>query len=226
MLVQPYGRVLSFVGLVAVSCVGVLYARPAHADVYVYVPGPPPPPPPRAVYYYPVAPPPPPPREASHALVIGVDVEGAVPVNIPQSSDGNNLKGGGGIKLRVGEQIRLGRGIRLIPELGYGYDHLFANDDAGNSYSWDMNRVFGGVRLSFGRWLVPVLYAHAGYGWRASGDPNVPNEGGLALDAGGALDLRVIPHFGIGAHLEYSTIAAGSYAPDWVALGLHADITF
>jgi hypothetical protein len=154
-----------------------------------------------------------------------VDFEGAIPVNAPQL-DGNTLTGGGGIKLRFGEQFRLQSGVRITPELGYGYDHLFASDDAGDAYSWDFHRLFGGARLSFGRFLVPVIYGHIGYGWRVTADPSVPQEGGLALDIGGALDLRVIPHFGIGAHIEYATIDAQDYAPQWIATGLHADLTF
>jgi hypothetical protein len=54
----------------------------------------------------------------------------------------------------------------------------------------------------------------------------VNQEGGLAVDVGGAIDLRVVPHLGIGAHVEYATIDAQPYAPQWIATGLHADITF
>jgi hypothetical protein len=226
-------RVLSTAALSAVAFGGVLLAsRSAHAQgYYTYYgrPAPPPPqgyyggygaPPPRAYYYND--------REAQYALQLGFDLEGAVPVGVNTPGDANTLKGGGGFKVRVGEQLRF-PGIRFTPEVGYGYDHLWANDDLGNQFGWDMNRIFGGARLSFGQILVPVVYAHIGYGWRQLGN-GWTNEitggnGGLAYDVGGALDLRVVPHFGFGAHLEYAAIDI-PYQPQWVALGLHADLIF
>jgi hypothetical protein len=220
----------------ALAFLAVVYVSPdVHAQrVYVYGPPPPPPPP---VYVYRAPPPPPgyygpPPRayyrddDPLYALSVGADLEGAIPVNVPQFLDGNNLQGGGGIKLRVGEAIRLQRGVRFTPEVGYAFDHLFASDDIGNSYSWDMNRVFAGARIAFGRFLVPVLYAHVGYGWRTTGDPTVQAANGIAFDVGGAIDLRLIPQFSIGAHIEYATIDAQPYTPEWVALGVHADLAF
>jgi hypothetical protein len=229
-------RLSSLVTAGALACVGILsLSQDAHAQrVYVYAPAPPPPPPPN-VYVYRAPPPPPgyyaapPPRyyyrdpEPMYAFAIGADLEGAVPVNLPRFADGNNLQGGAGAKIRIGEQIRF-RGIRFTPEGGYAFDHLFANDDAGDSYSWDMHRVFAGARLSFGHILVPTLYAHVGYGWRTTGDHTVPDASGLAVDAGAALDLRLIPQFSIGVHAEYATIDAQPYAPQWVALGVHVDL--
>jgi hypothetical protein len=221
------------VGAVVGALVIVGWASPSRADVVVYTQAPPPPPPPPPYYDQP-----PPPRyyyrrryyyeerEPPTMLELGFDLEGAVPVNLPRFLDGNDVQGGGGIKVRVGEQIRLQGGLRFTPEGGYGYDHLFASDDAGNAYSWDMHRFFGGARLAFGRFLVPVIYAHLGYGWRRTGDPTVPEAGGLAFDVGGALDLRVVPHFGIGLHFEYATIDAEPYAPAWTAFGLHVDLLF
>lgn len=206
----------------AMTCLAVLVAaRPAHAQRYVVVYGPPPPPPPPR-YYYAYSDD----RDPPYALSLGLDLEGAVPVGLPQFSDGNTLRGGTGIKLRVGEQIRLQGGLRFTPEVGYGYDHLFASDDVGNAYAWDVHRAFGGARLAFGRFLVPVIYAHVGYGWRSTGDTTVPDASGIAFDAGGALDLHIVPHLGFGAHVEYATIDAQPYTPQWVALGLHADSVF
>lgn len=117
-------------------------------------------------------------------------------------------------------------GLRFTPEIGYGYQHLFATDDAGESFAWNTHRVFGGARLGFGWILVPTVYAHVGYGWRDTNDPTVPEASGLAFDAGLALDLHIIPHFGFGAHAEYAMIDSVPYTPHWLALGLHADLAF
>jgi hypothetical protein len=214
----PARRAVSILAASAIVCVGVFTSRAARADRYYVVYGPPPPPPPPArPYYYDE-------REPLYALALGVDLEGAVPLNVPQFLDGNNLEGGAGVKLRVGEQIRVRGGLRLTPEVGYGYDHLFASDDIGDAYSWDMHRIFGGMRLAVGRFLVPVIYAHVGYGWRTTGDPSVPEASGVAFDLGGALDLHLIPQLAIGAHIEYATIDAQPYAPEWMAFGLHLNL--
>lgn len=156
---------------------------------------------------------------------LGIDGEGAIPLSSPVPLSGNNLSGGGGFKIRLGEQFRFAR-VRLIPEVGYGYDHLFATDDIGNSFDWDLHRVFGGLRVGFGRVIVPGFYAHLGYGWRDTGDPTVRDQQGVAFDVGGMLDFHVLPHVGFGAHLEYATIDAQPYAPHWLGAGVHADIVF
>jgi hypothetical protein len=163
-------------------------------------------------------------EERGH-LDIGFDGEGAIPLGIARSPVGNDVSGGGGFKVRVGDQIRLTR-LRITPEFAYGYDHLFATDAFGDSFAWDMHRVIGGVRLGVGRIIVPTVYGHVGYGWRNTGDPTVTQASGVAFDAGFALDLHVIPHFGVGAHAEYAMIDARPFVPQWVALGLHADLAF
>jgi hypothetical protein len=211
----------------ALLCIAVLAsARSASAQRYVVVYGPPPPPPPPPTRYYYAGPPTD--DGPDQALNLGVDLEGAAPINIGQSPDGNAVRGGGGIKVRVGQSFRLAPGFRIVPEVGWGYDHLWASDDiSGISYAWDMHRLFGGARLEFGRYLVPSLYAHVGYGWRTSGDVQyVADASGVAFDAGGALDLRVFRHLSLGAHLEYGTIDATPYQPEWIAAGVHADVIF
>jgi hypothetical protein len=198
-------------------------SRPACAQrVYVYGPAPAPPPPPPPPYYRPyyVY------REPPYAFVLGVDFDGAAPVSTPQFADGNDLKGGGGMKIRAGERIRLQPGLHITPEVGYGYTHLFATDDNGNAYDWDLHRIFAGARLEIGRFFVPALYGHVGYGWQVTGDPTVQGTDGPSFDVGGALDLRVIPHLGLGVHVEYVTVAAEHDSIDWVAVGLHASIVF
>ena len=156
-------------------------------------------------------------------LNLGLDLESAIPMSMPQFISGNSLSDGGGFKIRVGDQFRMA-GLRIIPEGGYAFDHLFASDDTGAAYAWDLHRLFGGVRVGFGRILVPVVYADVGYGWRDTGDPTVSHAGGLALNGGFALDLHVVSHFGFGAHVEYAVVDAQPYAAHWLALGLHADV--
>src|SRR5580704_4332363 len=62
--------------------------------------------------------------EARSSLDLAVDGEGAVPLMDRRFQSGNDLSGGGGFKVRVGEQIRMPR-LRVTPEIGYGFDHLF-----------------------------------------------------------------------------------------------------
>jgi len=218
---------LAGAGISALAFAGVMLApRAAQAQaVYVYSGRPAPPPPaygygygPRPAYYtY---------QEPPYATQLGFDLEGVVPLNPPSVGGQTAVGGGGGFKVRLGEEFRF-PGIRLTPEVGYAYDHLWAADGLGNSYGWDMNRIFVGARLGFGRILVPSIYAHIGYGWRQTDATYVTGgDGGLAFDAGGALDLRVIPHFGFGVHLEYSQISTDVDTPQWFAIGGHANFIF
>src|ERR1019366_6399433 len=163
--------------------------------------------------------------EARHSLDVAFDGEGAIPLMDRRFQSGNDLTGGGGFKVRVGEQIRFPR-LRFTPELGYGYDHLFGTDNANNAFAWDMHRLFAGARVGFGRVVVPTFYGHVGYGWRDTRDPSVAQASGVALDVGFALDFHVVPHLGFGAHVEYAAIDAQPYTPQWLALGLHADLAF
>jgi hypothetical protein len=199
----------------------LLVTRTSHAQrAYVYY-GPPPPPrygygPPRPYY------------EAPYAFQLGLDVEGVAPLNPPSVPGGgaSAIGGGAGFKIRMGEQFRL-PGVLVTPEAGYGYDHLWAADNLGNGYDWNMNRLFAGVRVGFGRIIVPTLYAHVGYGWRQTDAAYATgNNGGLAFDVGGALDFRVTRHVTLGAHLEYSQIALPTDTPQWLGIGGHLELLF
>jgi hypothetical protein len=163
--------------------------------------------------------------EARSSLDLAFDGEGAVPLMDRRFQSGNDLTGGGGFKIRVGDQIRF-PGMRFTPEVGYGFDHLFATDNQTFSYDWDMHRVFAGARIGFGHFVVPTFYAHVGYGWRDTADPTVAEASGVAFDTGFALDFHVVRHVGFGGHVEYAAIDAQPYTPQWLALGLHADIAF
>jgi hypothetical protein len=165
--------------------------------------------------------------EPSTGLNLGLDLEGAAVAPTPTSYGD---QGGGGFKLRVGAEIRR-PWLRIIPEGGFGYTHLFLNDQlSGVSEGWNMERVFGGVRIGFGEVVVPVVYGHIGYGWRISSDNvganSIANSGGLTADGGVALDFHLIRHFGFGVHLEYDTVQTNVAVPDWIAVGAHMDIRF
>lgn len=164
----------------------------------------------------------------STAFNLGFDVEGAADVT-PPNVNTNSVEGGSGFKLRLGAQIHR-RGLRIIPEGGFSYTHLFVTDDAGDSVGWNMERAFVGVRVGFGEIIVPMVYGHIGVGWRGtSGGPldyPVPAASGLTADGGFALDFHVIRHFGFGLHIEYVAVEASPYVPDWVALGVHGDVVF
>jgi hypothetical protein len=155
-------------------------------------------------------------------LNLGFDAEGAADV-APPSVNQNSVEGGSGFKVRVGAQIRR-RFLRIIPEGGFSYTHLFVTDNAGDSLGWNMERAFFGARIGFGEVIVPVIYGHLGYGWRDTTQGPVPASGGFAGDAGVALDFHLIRHLGFGLHAEYVTIEATPFVPDWVAFGLHADV--
>lgn len=146
---------------------------------------------------------------------IGADLDGALPVD----SHGT-LDGGGGFGIRLGHQIHL-PGLRLTPEAGYGYMHLFG---ANGWPDVTTHRIEGGLRLGLGELIVPFAFLHAGYGWRVGSAP-VTGGGGLAVDGGIGLDLVLGP-LSVGGHLGYASIAVDPNDPKWVILGLDGAIVF
>jgi hypothetical protein len=163
---------------------------------------------------------------ASVGLNLGLDAEGAADVTPPQNA---STIGGGGFKIRIGAEIRRPF-LRFIPEGGFSYDHLFYSDNNGNSQGWNMERAFVGGRIGFGQVIVPIVYAHVGYGWRVtSGDGGAlqsANASGLTADGGVGLDFHLIRNVGFGVHLEYVTVQTSVAVPDWVAFGGHMDVRF
>jgi hypothetical protein len=141
---------------------------------------------------------------------IGVDVDGALPVNT------HLLNGGGGFGIRLGEEYHLPL-VRLTPEVGYGYMRLL-HDQAPSD--WTTHRVEGGLRLGVGELLVPFAFAHVGYGWRSTADSSFGGDG-LAFDAGLGLDIN-LGIISFGGHAGYATIEAQPASPQWVILGLDA----
>jgi hypothetical protein len=166
------------------------------------------------------------PRSAAAGPEIGVDGEAVFPLSAP-TADKDSLGAGAGFKVRLGYAFHVPL-LRITPEIGYGFDRFFGDASGDSSaYGWDMQRVFAGGRIGLGEIVVPSVYAHGGYGWRTTPDPAVPEGGGLAFDAGLALDLHLIPHVGLGAHAEYASIGTGGgKSPEWLAFGLHVEIDF
>jgi hypothetical protein len=158
-------------------------------------------------------------------LNLAADVDGAAVIETPHTLAGNSLGGGTGFKARVGAQFHVPM-FRFTPELGYGYTHFFATNGVGPVDDWNTNRLFGGVRLGLGELIVPSIYGHAGYGWRHTADPSVPDASGATFDAGIALDLHLLPFFGFGAHAEYVYVDSRPYVPQWLGLGLQANLAF
>jgi hypothetical protein len=164
----------------------------------------------------------------SVGLNLGLDVEGTADVTPPNQS---SVSGGGGVKLRIGAEFHRPF-LRIIPEGGFAYDHLFVSDANGqNTVGWNMERLFVGGRIGFGEVVVPVLYGHLGYGWRGvgadnTGGLNIPGGSGFTADGGVALDFHLIRHFGFGVHAEYVTVQTSPAVPDWVAVGGHLDFRF
>ena len=165
----------------------------------------------------------------SVGLNLGIDLEGASNVTPPQGSGYGN--GGGGFKLRVGAEIRR-PWLRFIPEGGFAYTHLFQTDPYGNNVGWNMERLFVGGRIGFGEVIVPIVYGHVGYGWRAtnqdtiSSAPGIPGANGVSADIGIGIDFHLIRNFGFGFHAEYVTVQTAPAVPDWVAGGAHIDVRF
>ncbi len=157
-------------------------------------------------------------ERAAHAQTIGVDLDGLTPVG---SSPGYSQTGEA-VSVRIGYRLGLPL-VSLTPEVGYSYAHLGA---ATNDPAIDVNRLFVGARLGFGAIVVPSVYAHVGYGFIGTTNGPLNPDNGVAVDAGVALDLRVIPHLGFGIHGGYATIASSPGSVDWINYGVQADLSF
>jgi hypothetical protein len=170
---------------------------------------------------------------------LGIDGD-ATALMAPSPSNNNLSTLGTGLKIRFGDRIGLRYGLHLTPEVGYAFDHIFAANEGSPE---NMNRIFAGVRLGFGRWVIPTVYAHVGYGFRsvstdgtlAANAASVPGSNGPTFDTGIAVDFRVGKHLMLGPHAEYVLVdatttipgVAGSLgAPQWLAFGGHVDILF
>jgi hypothetical protein len=178
------------------------------------------------------------PREARADSRYGnfdIGVDGDANALLAPSPSQNNLSSlGGGFKLRFGDHFRLRNGLDLTPEVGYAFDHVFpasTTNFGGVGEAENMNRIFAGLRVGFGRRVIPTLYAHIGYGFRSVSTGGLDNastiagSNGLALDTGVAVDFRITRHFYLGPHVEFTYIDV-SNAPEWLTFGGHADFVF
>jgi hypothetical protein len=172
------------------------------------------------------------PREAradSGHFDLGID--GDATALLAPSPPQNNLSTlGSGLKIRFADHFRLREGLNLAPEVGYAFDHVFSASEGAPE---NMNRFFVGLRIGFGKWVIPTLYAHIGYGFRSVSDNGtvlqnasvIQNSNGLALDTGVAVDFRISRHFYLGPHAEFVYIDVPN-APQWLAFGGHVDFVF
>jgi hypothetical protein len=173
------------------------------------------------------------PKDA-HAAAFDLGIDGDLNALVAPDPSTNNLSTlGTGLKLRFGDRIGLRYGLHITPEVGWAFDHIFP---AGAGYPENMNRIFAGARLGFGKWVIPTIYAHLGVGFRSdSVAPGAASafDTGVSFDTGVAVDFRVGRHLMIGPHAEYvfidapATIPGGTIAgPQWLAFGGHLDILF
>ena len=178
------------------------------------------------------------PRQAHAGPNIGkfdLGIDGDLNALLSPSPNQNNLATmGSGFKIRFGDHFRMRTGLNLGPEVGYAFDHVFPGTQANlvNGTPENMNRIFAGLRVGFGKYVVPTLYGHIGYGFRTlSGNNNVnagiiPSSNGLALDTGVAVEFRVANHLSLGPHAEFVYINTPTAPPQWLTFGAHLDFIF
>jgi hypothetical protein len=171
------------------------------------------------------------PRPARADIAIGGDFDVGLPV--VQSTAVPYLSTGAGFDFRLGYRFRIPYQLLWItPELAAGYIDLDAN----------IVRIRPGVRVAFGRFVIPYAYTHLGWGW-ASYDPlgtsdrqgkaSFLSAGGLTFDAGAGVDFAVLRRLSVGAHLGYNVVDVGQvdathldWRAKWISIGLDATFHF
>jgi hypothetical protein len=165
-------------------------------------------------------------RPARADIAVAGDFDVALPVG--QTTPERYLATGAGFDVRLGYRFRVPyQPLWIIPEIAAGYTELAAH----------LIRVRPGVRVAFGRFVVPYADVHLGWGW-TSFDPlgatdtkgtSFVSSNGLALDAGVGVDFAVLRRLLVGAHLGYDVVNVGQVAPQtpewraqWISVGLTA----
>jgi hypothetical protein len=178
--------------------------------------------------------------EARADIQLGAAFDIGVPVNIGKGGR-LGLSTGAGFDVLFGYRFRIPyQNIAIIPELAAGYTDLDTH----------VVRVRPGLRVGFGRFLVPYIFGHVGWGWSTFDDPRVSalssrTDGfqrlggqGPVYDAGLGLDVTVMRRLTLGAHAGYNVAtvstpreldrrgdAPASY-PQWFNFGLNAAVFF
>lgn len=179
-------------------------------------------------------------KQAKADVMIAGDFDVGVPVNVKDTYV--PLTTGAGFDVRLGFRFRVPAvHMSIIPELAAGYTNMDSS----------FVRVRPGLRLGFGRLIVPYLYGHVGWGWTSFQEPGLGtvtgrtaepatfHAQGAAFDAGVGMDVSLGRHFTLGAHAGYNVLGAGDPAkidivgstpaydhPKWFNFGLNASVYF
>ena len=151
-------------------------------------------------------------RSARADFELGADLGAAY------SLDGDRSTSGGSVGLRLGNRVSLPL-LMLAAELRGGLESY------GGDRGTDVYTGMGGLRLGMGEVLRTSVFVHAGVGQvvhEATLLLPQQKETGLALDAGAALELTLLPLIDLGLHAAYGAVDAAGF--DWIRAGVHATI--
>jgi hypothetical protein len=166
-------------------------------------------------------------RPARAEIAVAGDFDVGLPVAQPPSQ--TYLATGAGFDVRLGYRFRIPyQPLWITPELAAGFTDLASH----------LVRVRPGVRVAFGRFVIPWAQVHLGYGWTSfdplgTADPkgSTPSvsAGGFAFDTGAGVDFAVLRRLLVGAHLGYNIVTVGqvdvqtpSWRAKWIDVGLNA----
>jgi hypothetical protein len=168
-------------------------------------------------------------RPARADVAVAGDFDIGIPVD---QAPARYLATGAGFDLRLGYRFIVPyQHISIVPELAAGYTDLSAG----------LVRIRPGLRVGIGRVLTPYVCGHVGWAFAAfdplgSGDtsahPSRVSASGASFDVGGGLEVTVLPHLSVGAHVGYNqvevagTARAPAFPARWLNLGLSATAYF
>jgi hypothetical protein len=127
---------------------------------------------------------------------------------------------GTGLGIRIGQRIHVPL-LVVSPEISLGYGEI-ASEQLARLY-----RGTAGLRLGVGEILRPGAFLHLGVG-RLEGLENAQTADrtrtAFTWDAGGFLDITVLPFIDVGAHVAWGSLAARHGAPSYgfLMVGLQA----